>query len=95
MGIALCMDHHVPIAVTSGLRLRDVDVITAYEDGAHQLEDPELLDRACSYERVLFTRDDDFLIEASRRLRENISFCGIVYAHQLRVSIGRCVDDLE
>lgn len=22
-------------------------------------------------------------------------FCGIVYAHQLRVSIGRCVDDLE
>ena len=44
---------------------------------------------------VLFTRDDDLLAEATRRQREGIPFDGVVYAHQLRVSIGRCVEDLE
>ena len=34
MPIAFYMDHHVPHAITLGLRLRGVDVITAYEDGA-------------------------------------------------------------
>ena len=44
---------------------------------------------------MLFTRDDDLLAEATRRQREGIPFHGIVYAHQLRVSIGRCVEDLD
>lgn len=94
MAIALYMDHQVPVAITNGLRLRGIDVITAYEDNAHELEDPALLDRALTYERVLFTRDDDFLVEAARRLSEDISFYGVIYAHQLRVSICKCVDDL-
>ena len=37
MAIALYMDHHVPRAITMGLRLRGVDVLTAYEDGANEL----------------------------------------------------------
>lgn len=44
--IALYMDHNVPRAVTVGLRLRGVDVITAYEDGADDMDDSALLDRA-------------------------------------------------
>ena len=35
MAIALYMDHHVPRAITHGLRLRGVDVLTAFEDEAH------------------------------------------------------------
>jgi len=31
----------------------------------------------------------------TRRLQECISFCGIIYAHQLRISIGTCINDLE
>jgi hypothetical protein len=46
MTIALYMDHHVPRSITVGLRQRGVDVLTAYEDDAHQLDDPVLLDRA-------------------------------------------------
>lgn len=34
------MDHHVPRAITNGLRLRGVDVLTAHEDGASELRDP-------------------------------------------------------
>lgn len=95
MAIALYMNHHVPRAITAGLRLAGVDVITAYEDGAHRMDDPELLDRAGELERVLFTQDDDLLAEAARRQRERIPFRGVIYAHQLRVSIGTCVRDLE
>jgi predicted nuclease of predicted toxin-antitoxin system len=94
MPITFYMDHHVPRAVTLGLRLRKADVITAYEDGTSEIDDAEILDRAGELGRVLFTRDDDLLAEATRRQREGIPFHGIVYAHQLRVSIGRCVEDL-
>jgi hypothetical protein len=95
MPIIFYMDHHVPRAITLGLRLREADVITAYEDGTDEFDDAGILDRAGDLGRVSFTRDDDLLTEATRRQREGIPFHGIVYAHQLRVSIGRCVADLE
>lgn len=95
MALALYLDHHVPKAITVGLRLRDVDVITAHEDGAGELGDSELLNRAQQLQRVLFTQDDDFLVEATRRQRENIPFQGVIYAHQLQVPIGVCIHDLE
>jgi len=67
VALQLYMDHHVPRAITVGLRQRGVDVLTAFEDGAHELLDPDLLDRAGVLGRVLFTRDDDLLAEATRR----------------------------
>jgi hypothetical protein len=89
------MDVHVPRAITVGLRLRRVDVLTAQEDGAARLPDPELLDRATELGRVLFSQDDDLLREATKRQAEGASFAGVVYAHQLHVTIGRCVGDLS
>lgn len=95
MALAFYMDQHVPRAITVGLRLRGVDVLTAYEDGNSELDDPDLLDRASELNRALFTQDDDLLIEAARRQRENIPFHGVIYAHQLRAPIGICIRDLE
>jgi hypothetical protein len=89
------MDHHVPRAITIGLRMRGIDVITAFEDDTGGLIDSELLDRAGEMGRVLFTQDDDLLLEAARRHKEGILFHGVIYAHQLRISIGACVSDLE
>lgn len=89
------MDHHVPRAITNGLRLRGVDVITAAEDGADELQDPALLERAAELDRVLFTQDDDLLVEATNRQRRGQEFAGVIYAHQLRLSIGGCISDLE
>ena len=89
------MDHQVPRAITAGLRARGIDVLTAYEDGTDESEDPLLLDCAGELSRLLFTRDDDLLVEATKRQREGKHFFGIVYAHQLRVSIGKCIEDLE
>jgi predicted nuclease of predicted toxin-antitoxin system len=56
------MDHHVPLAVTAGLRMRQIDVLTAYEDDMHDAEDEELLNRASQLQRVLFSQDDDLLL---------------------------------
>lgn len=89
------MDHHVPRAIMNGLRLCGVDVLTAHEDGTSELPDTELLDRATELERVLFTQDDDLLAEAAQRHRQSQTFSGVIYAQQLRVSIGDCIRDLE
>lgn len=93
--ISLYMDQHVPRAITLGLRLRGIDVLTAFEDNASMLSDPQLLDRATELRRLLFTQDDDLLAEGARRQQLGLSFSGVIYAHQLRVSIGQCVSDLE
>ena len=45
--------------------------------------------------RVLFSQGEDLLAEATRRQREGIPFAGIVYAHQLYVTIGRCINKLD
>ncbi len=54
-----------------------------------------MLDRASSLGRILFTRDDDLVAEASRRQTAGVPFAGVIYAHQRKVTIGQCVLDLE
>jgi hypothetical protein len=95
MAVALYMDAHIPRAITLGLRMRTVDVLTAQEDGAGTLPDPALLERATQLGRVLFTFDDDLLLEAVKRQAETKPFSGVIYAHPLRISIGQCIRDLE
>ncbi|HKY54601.1 MAG TPA: DUF5615 family PIN-like protein [Anaerolineales bacterium] len=95
MPVSLYMDHHIPKAITVGLRLRDVDVITSHEDGTDQLDDDQLLQRAHELSRALFTQDDDLLEEAAKCQREGVTFSGVIYGHQLRVTIGVCIKDLE
>jgi predicted nuclease of predicted toxin-antitoxin system len=67
VSVRLYMDVHVRRAVTEGLRLRKVDVLTAQDDESAKLDDPELLDRATELGRILFSQDDDLLREAKRR----------------------------
>lgn len=42
-----------------------------------------------------YSWESDFLAEANRRQRESIYFPGVIYAHQMLVSIGDCIQDLE
>lgn len=95
MSVALYMDEHVHRAITDGLRLRRVDVLTAQEDGYRNISDAILLDRATELQRILFSQDEDLLSEAKHRQSAGTPFGGVIYAHQLRVTIGVCVRDLE
>ena len=95
MPLALYIDEHVPKAITISLRIRDIDIITAQEDSFAGSSDSELLDRAHKLNRVLFTNDDDLLKYATEKQRIGGAFSGVIFAHHLRVSIGKCVRDLE
>jgi hypothetical protein len=53
------------------------------------------LDRATALGRVLFSQDEDLLAEATKRQRGGQHFGGVIYAHQLGITIGRAVNDLE
>lgn len=70
-------------------------MLTAQQDGFREVPDDHLLDRATELGRVLFTQDDDLLVEAKKRQVEGVEFAGVIYAHQMRITIGRCVEDLE
>lgn len=95
MTIAFYLDVHVPRAVAVALRSRGIDVLTAQEDGSAELSDPELLRRATTLDRVLFSQDEDLLREARYCLESGLGFAGVVYGHQLDVTIGQAVRDLD
>ena len=59
------------------------------------MEDADLLDRAAALKRLIFTQDDDFLVEASRRQASGEYFVGVLYQHQQATVIGQCINDLE
>ena len=44
---------------------------------------------------MLFTQDDDLLREAKRRQQAGEPFAGVIYAHQLNLTVGQCIADLE
>ena len=95
MNIALYMDHHVKAAITNGLRERGVDVLTCAEDGTQTWEDVAILERATELDRAVFTQDEDFLVLADRWLGEGREFAGVIYGHQLAVTIGQANHHLE
>ena len=80
MSIGLYMDVHIPKAITNGLRLRGVDVLTAQEDGTITLSDAALLDRATELGRTLYSHDDDVLVEAHTRFSLGKDFAGVIYS---------------
>ena len=95
MSVPLYMDHHVKAAITEGLRNRGVDVLTSAEDGAEQWDDNRILQRAKHLGRAVFTQDDDLLGLADQWLESGRDFAGVIYAHQLGITIGQAIRDLE
>ena len=72
------MDENVPSAVTSGLRLRGVDVVTTQDAGMLAASDEAQLTRAASLERVLFSQDADFLTLH----QQGLAHSGLAFAPQ-------------
>ncbi len=95
MSVPLFVDHHVHRGITRGLRRRGIDVLTADEDGRASAPDDELLQRATELGRPIFTQDDDFLEIADHWQQTSRHFAGVIYAHQLRATVGQIVLDLQ
>jgi predicted nuclease of predicted toxin-antitoxin system len=88
MAIKLYMDVHIKRQITEGLGRRGVD-------NNSTLSDKELLDRAKILGRVLVTEDVDLIKEADRRLKNNEFLLGLIHLPQSKISIGRCIEELE
>jgi predicted nuclease of predicted toxin-antitoxin system len=95
VSVALYLDHNVRAAVAAGLRQHGVDLRTAYEDGAAELDDEPLLERATELKRAVFTHDDDFLTIADRWHQAKRPFSGIIYVHQYRLTVRQIIIELE
>jgi hypothetical protein len=89
------MDVHVPQAVTSQLRRKGIDVLTADEDRTTRFDDEALLDRATQLKRLLVTQDIRFCARAGAWQESARHFSGLAFAHQLSITIGQFVSDLE
>jgi hypothetical protein len=92
--VTFYMDEHIPWAITNGLRGREVDVLTVYDDGRDGTDDPALLDRATELGRVLVTMDRDFFGHVSARMAAGQGFSGVVSLPR-RLSYREAIDDLE
>ncbi len=88
------MDVNVPGLVTSQLRQRKIDVLTAQEDAANQMEDEALLARARQLDRILFTLDADFLAITQRWLSTGREFNGVLFGTR-QLAINAYIADLE
>jgi hypothetical protein len=95
MAIAFYFDVHVDHAIAGQLHLREVDVLTAQDDQSDRLSDELLLQRASQLGRPMVTHDIRFRAMAEEWQRQGKPFCGLIFAHQMQVSIGQCVRDLE
>jgi hypothetical protein len=95
VSVALYFDHNVRVAIAIGLRQRGVDVLVAFEDGFAEANDPTVLARATELGRVAFTNDDDFLAVAHDWLKTGREFAGVIYVHQLKLTIGQTIAELE
>jgi hypothetical protein len=94
MPLRLYMDVHVPYPITKGLRLHNIDVITAQEDGRGQADDLDLLMRAAELGRSMFSQDSDLLRIAADFQNRAVKFSGLIYPHQASMGFGECIERL-
>jgi hypothetical protein len=93
--VPVYVDHNVRADIVGGLRDRNIDCLTAAEDGRATVDDDVLLARASELNRVMLSMDEDMLAIATSWMRSGRAFSGLIYAHQLGVTIGGVVIDVE
>jgi len=82
-------DEHIDHAIALALRLHDIDVLTVVEAGKMSQPDTAQLEFATSLQRILVTRDEDYVILHHL----NIPHAGIAYAHS-RKSMSHVISGL-
>jgi hypothetical protein len=93
--LAFLTDHHIHLAITTGLRRRGIDVLTASDIGMAEAEDDELLTRATELNRIFVSQDQNLLRIAAEWQRDERSFTGIAFGIQEDLSIGKTIEYLE
>lgn len=90
MALRLYVDECVDARVVSGLRRRGLDIVSAAEVGLLGHSDEEHLQKARALDRVILSRDQDFLILAHRCASEAIPFPGLIFI-QTKGTVGEVI----
>jgi predicted nuclease of predicted toxin-antitoxin system len=89
--IRLHLDESMPNAVAAGLLRRAIDVTTSSQAGLIGASDTAQLDYALREQRVVITRDQDFL----RLDAQGVNHAGIVFWTERQRSIGQLIRALD
>jgi predicted nuclease of predicted toxin-antitoxin system len=81
MPVQLYFDVHVDKAIHDQLHLRGVDVLRAQDDGAGEMTDEDLLQRATDLGRITFTQDVRFKAMAEVWQRQGKPFSGLLFGN--------------
>lgn len=83
-------DEHIELSIVSGLKLLGIDAISINEAGKRQSDDEEILGFAKERDRVIITRDSDFV----KLHRKGAEHAGIVFIPKF-MSIGKIIGEIE
>lgn len=76
-------------------RLRDLDLVSAYEADLSEAPDPDLLEWAAEQERVVLTHDRRTMPDhANERIRAGLRMSGVVVVPK-RLPLAEVINDLE
>ena len=87
MPLSLLCDEHIPYAVIEGLRRRRIDVMVVQQTSMRSAKDIPILEAALQQQRIIYTRDADFIRHHAR----GVPHAGIFYHHPLAYSIGEAI----
>ena len=83
-------DEHIELSIVTGLNLIGIDVISVNEAGKRESDDEEILRFAKEKERVIVTRDSDFV----KLHKKGVEHAGIVFISKF-LAIGRTIGEIE
>lgn len=83
-------DEHIELSVVTGLKLLGIDVISVNEAGKRESDDEEILSFAKDNDRVIITRDSDFV----KLHRKGAEHAGIVFIPKF-LAIGKIIGEIE
>ncbi len=93
--LASLADVHIDLRITSGLRRRGIDVVTAQDQGFSELDDESLLVAALQQRRILLTNDTDFQGIAAKNQSIGQMFAPILFWPQNLHSIGQIINTIS
>ena len=83
-------DEHIELSIVTGLKFLGIDAISVNEADKRESDDEEILSFAKDNDRVIITRDSDF-IKLHKRGAEH---AGIVFISKF-LAIGKIIGEIE
>ncbi|GEM_PF-1314511 len=83
-------DEHIESSIVNGLKLLGIDAVSVNEAGKRESDDEEILRFARENDRVIITRDSDFI----KLHRKGVEHAGIVFIPKF-LAIGKIIGETE